>query len=148
MPKTYVAVFQPTQNGYSVYFPDLPGCASYGNTIQEAKQNAIEALELHLSGMKKDGDEIPLSSQNPEIDPETVPGYFIYPVLGSREIKNENFYDKDGNFFLVQCPKCKKENYITNVKTGICAWCGYDGNKEENKNGENGNKSPKRVGPL
>lgn len=31
---------------------------------------------------------------------------------------------------LERCPKCGKENYILNVLTGICTWCGYDINKE------------------
>ena len=28
---TYLAIFEPTEDGaYSVYFPDLPGCISWG----------------------------------------------------------------------------------------------------------------------
>ena len=33
--------------------------------------------------------------------------------------------------YLVRCPKCKKENYALMVSSGICAWCGYDANEEE-----------------
>ena len=25
---TYLPIFEPTETGYSVYFPDLPGCVS------------------------------------------------------------------------------------------------------------------------
>lgn len=39
---------------YSVFFPDLDGCTSGGQTLQEAARNAEEALELHLAGMIED----------------------------------------------------------------------------------------------
>lgn len=34
--------------GYSVWIPDLPGCASQGNSLEEAIGNIKEAIELHL----------------------------------------------------------------------------------------------------
>lgn len=36
-----------------------------------------------------------------------------------------NFYDKQGNLFLVRCPTCKRENYAPAVASGECAWCGW-----------------------
>jgi ribosomal protein L37E len=33
--------------------------------------------------------------------------------------------------YLTRCPKCGLENYSLNVPSGICSWCGYDGNKDE-----------------
>ena len=45
--------------GFGVFFPDLPGCVSAGDTIQEAAGRAEEALALHLAGMVEDGDPIP-----------------------------------------------------------------------------------------
>lgn len=54
---TYQAVFEPTEsNGFSVYFSDLPGCTSYGETLSEAQKNAQDALGLHLYGLEQDGD--------------------------------------------------------------------------------------------
>ncbi len=45
----YPMVIAPEPDGgYSVLFPDLPGCASYGDTIEEAVKNAKEAKELYL----------------------------------------------------------------------------------------------------
>jgi hypothetical protein len=35
--------------------------------------------------------------------------------------------------YLTRCPKCLLENYALNVSSGICSWCGYDGNKDEEK---------------
>jgi len=77
---TYLAVFEPTKTGYSVYFPDLPGCVSYGEDFEEARKQAAEALGLHLYGMEKDGDEIPVPSKVPQVDPETATGYLVSPV--------------------------------------------------------------------
>lgn len=77
-------VFEPVaEGGYSVYFPDLPGCASCGDTLSEAQKNAQDALALHLYGMEKDGDPIPAPSATPEVDPETAPGYLVCPVTVS-----------------------------------------------------------------
>ncbi|MCL5783734.1 MAG: type II toxin-antitoxin system HicB family antitoxin [Patescibacteria group bacterium] len=45
----YDAVFEKEQdNGYSVWVPDLPGCTSQGNTLEEAIENIKEAMELYL----------------------------------------------------------------------------------------------------
>ncbi|MDD2444246.1 MAG: type II toxin-antitoxin system HicB family antitoxin [Desulfotomaculaceae bacterium] len=77
---TYIAVFEPVETGYSVYFPDLPGCVSCGEDFEEAQRQAADALGLHLCGMEKDGDEIPVPSKAPQVDPETKAGYILSPV--------------------------------------------------------------------
>jgi len=77
---TYLAVFEPTEKGYSVYFPDLPGCVSCGEDFEDAQKNAAEALGLHIYGMEKDGDEIPTPSKTPQVDPGTAAGYIVKPV--------------------------------------------------------------------
>jgi len=77
---TYLAVFEPTESGYSVYFPDLPGCVSFGEDFDNARKQASEALGLHVYGMEKDGDEIPAPSKVPQVDPETAAGYMVSPV--------------------------------------------------------------------
>jgi predicted RNase H-like HicB family nuclease len=45
---------------YGVVMPDLPGCYSAGNTVEEAISNAREAVECHLEGLLKDGEPIPI----------------------------------------------------------------------------------------
>lgn len=42
-----------------VTVPDLPGCFSAGNTLEEAIENAIEAIQCHREGLEKDGGYIP-----------------------------------------------------------------------------------------
>ena len=45
--------------GYSVYVPALPGCASQGETFEEALKNIKEALELYIWSLKDDKLPIP-----------------------------------------------------------------------------------------
>ena len=42
-------VFEPSdEGGYTVYVPALPGCVSEGDTLEEARRNIREAIELYL----------------------------------------------------------------------------------------------------
>lgn len=68
----YIAFVEPGQNNYSAYFPDLPGCASAGDTLDETVANAAEALAGHVSLMAADGDPVPTPRSIEEIkaDPE------------------------------------------------------------------------------
>lgn len=61
MKDTYIfpAFFETNEDGITVFFPDLPGCLPCADTLEEAFQNAKEALQLHLYGMEEDGEEIP-----------------------------------------------------------------------------------------
>ena len=44
----YPAVFTKEETGYSVRFPDLEGCFTEGDTIEEAYDMAVEAMGLYL----------------------------------------------------------------------------------------------------
>jgi predicted RNase H-like HicB family nuclease len=60
---TYLAtVHKDNHSDYGVQFYDFPGCISAGETIEEAKKMATEALKGHISFMLADGDEIPTPS--------------------------------------------------------------------------------------
>lgn len=51
----YDAVFEKEDDGgYSVWIPDLPGCASQGDSLEEAIQNIKEATELYLEDADND----------------------------------------------------------------------------------------------
>jgi len=39
------------EGGYTVLVPSLPGCVSYGATVEEATAHAREAIELHLENL-------------------------------------------------------------------------------------------------
>ena len=66
----YPAIIERGPEGFGVYFPDLPGCASAGRSAQEAALNAEEALSGHLAVMAEFGDPIPAPSDIDAIDAE------------------------------------------------------------------------------
>ena len=45
--------------GYSIYFPDLPGCWSDGASPEEAIENGLDALQSWLAVAQEFGDDIP-----------------------------------------------------------------------------------------
>ena len=47
---------------WSVVFPDLPGCVTWGTTQEEAIVNGQEAATLHLEGLREHGNAIPVPS--------------------------------------------------------------------------------------
>jgi predicted RNase H-like HicB family nuclease len=52
MAKEYIALFEHEagEKAYSVLFPDLPGCYSYGRDYDDAVRKAHEALSLYADG--------------------------------------------------------------------------------------------------
>jgi antitoxin HicB len=62
----YPAVFEKEEDGrYFVYFPDIEGCNTQGETIEEAYEMAFDAMGLVLSHLRDNNKEIPAPS-NPE----------------------------------------------------------------------------------
>jgi predicted RNase H-like HicB family nuclease len=47
------------EGGYTVIVPSLPGCVTYGDTIEEAIKMAKEAIDLYIDSLKEHGEEIP-----------------------------------------------------------------------------------------
>ena len=84
---TYLAVIEPNGKGqYGVYFPDLPGCASFGKTYEEAFKNAHEALSLHLYGMNEDNDIIPDPTDISTWSKDDIEGNVIAPISVNPEL--------------------------------------------------------------
>ena len=55
------------RHAYGVVVPDLPGCFSAGDTLDEALMNAQEAILLHLEGLLDDGKPLPKASHIEEL---------------------------------------------------------------------------------
>jgi predicted RNase H-like HicB family nuclease len=55
----YAVVIEKTENNYSAYVPDLPGCIATGDTVDEVETEMAEAIRLHIEGLKEDGLPIP-----------------------------------------------------------------------------------------
>ncbi|MEJ7637373.1 MAG: type II toxin-antitoxin system HicB family antitoxin [Singulisphaera sp.] len=56
----YVVVIERgADGGYSAYVPDLPGCVSCGDSIEEAKSLIREAISLHVDSLQHHHEPIP-----------------------------------------------------------------------------------------
>ena len=51
----YPALIDGQTGGYGVAFPDLPGCVAMGSTVDEAIENAEDALRDWIDSMKDAG---------------------------------------------------------------------------------------------
>jgi len=47
------------EGGFTALAPSLPGCITYGDTLDEAIEKAKEAIELYIESLKAHGEEIP-----------------------------------------------------------------------------------------
>jgi len=65
----FAVVVEPSENGFGAYVPDLPGCVALGDTVDETLRLIHQAIELHLEGMREDGEPIP--------EPKTVCEYVV-----------------------------------------------------------------------
>ena len=55
----YCFVIEKTDNGYSAYIPDLPGCIAAGDTREETEDLIRDAVKYHLEIMREHGEPIP-----------------------------------------------------------------------------------------
>ena len=67
---------QEPEGGYTVIVPSLPGCVTYGDTVEEAIEMAKEAIELYIESLKEHGEEIPTD--------EKIPGPWLVPQAPTR----------------------------------------------------------------
>ena len=62
----YAVVIEKGERNFSAYVPDLPGCVSVGDTLDEVKAEIREAIAFHLEGLRADGAPIPPPSTSAE----------------------------------------------------------------------------------
>src|SRR5437016_11391949 len=71
MMRTYTFVFNPEpEGGYTVTCPALPGLVTYGETLEEARRMARDAMEGLIEVMLEKGEAIPESDA-----PEAIPRF-------------------------------------------------------------------------
>ncbi|HEY5238961.1 MAG TPA: type II toxin-antitoxin system HicB family antitoxin [Rhizomicrobium sp.] len=58
MQRFYTAIIEKAAGGFGVFFPDLPGCTSFGRTVEEAAANAFTAAQAHVALSQEYGDAI------------------------------------------------------------------------------------------
>lgn len=91
---SFVAVFDASDDGISIEFPDLPGCLPCADTLEEAVENSREALGLHLWGMEQDNEEIPQPTAIQDIHTEKN------QVIAVIDVFMPAFRDKLNNRFV------------------------------------------------
>ena len=56
---SYAVVIEKTDNGYSAYAPDLPGCVAAGDSRAETERLIREAIAMHVQSLKEQGHPVP-----------------------------------------------------------------------------------------
>ena len=70
---TYTIVVEPEEDGgFFVVVPALPGCFTRGRTIEECRERAVEAIEVHIAGLRADGQPVPEEVGTPQLLAVTV----------------------------------------------------------------------------
>ena len=55
----YLVIYEPGDDNWSAYVPDLPGCVSTGADRAETESNIREAIESHVALLREMGEEVP-----------------------------------------------------------------------------------------
>lgn len=63
----YLVVVEKGPSSFGAYVPDLPGCVAAGQTREEVLALIREAIELHIEGLKQDGQPVPPPSSTGEV---------------------------------------------------------------------------------
>lgn len=73
MMKEYVVIYEQGDEGeenWGAYVPDLPGCISTGETLEDAQGNIRQAIQLHLEGLKAEG--LPIPEPTTQVDKVSI----------------------------------------------------------------------------
>jgi antitoxin HicB len=63
----YKILIRPETDGtYTVIVPSLPGCLTFGDTIEEALEKAKEAIDVYIESLISRGKEIPIEEDQIE----------------------------------------------------------------------------------
>jgi predicted RNase H-like HicB family nuclease len=58
--KRYVYITEKAADGtYSAYVPDLPGCTTSGDTVDEVRMSIKDAVDSYIDSLRDDGDPVP-----------------------------------------------------------------------------------------
>jgi len=60
--REYTVIYEPGEQNWSAYVPDIPGCIATGKTREEIESQIREAIEFHLEGLRLHGEPVPQPS--------------------------------------------------------------------------------------
>ena len=87
----YPAIFHHEDNSYWVEFPDLEGCQSFGDTIEETLNNAKEALSAYCITLLEQGKKLVPSS---DIEKLTIPEHAFASLVETKLIEKRKELEK------------------------------------------------------
>lgn len=61
----YTVLIYPDEDAYSVVVPVLPGCVTWGSTLDEAVASARDAIEGHVAALRDTGQDVPAEDAAP-----------------------------------------------------------------------------------
>lgn len=70
----YSIIIEQAQGNYSAYCPDFPGTAGVGDTVEEARNSVIEAVQIQIEEMAEDNLAVP--------QPKAIVQYFALDAAG------------------------------------------------------------------
>jgi len=59
----FIVVIEPDEDVFHAYVPTLPGCHTFGATVEETRVNIAEAITLHVESMLEDGESVPIEGE-------------------------------------------------------------------------------------
>ena len=59
MKRAYAVIFEQAASNWAAYVPDLPGCVTTGETLEETERNIREAITGHLRTLREFGEAVP-----------------------------------------------------------------------------------------
>ena len=86
----YIAlIHKEADSHFGVSFPDFPGVATAGTTLDDARSMAEEALAFHIEGLVQDGEAIPEASSLDDVmsDPDNRSGVAILIAVKTEAAK-------------------------------------------------------------
>jgi len=62
----YAVMIEGEPGDYSAYVPDLPGCVTIGDTLDEVMREMQEAIQFDIDGLREDG--LPVPEPTTQVD--------------------------------------------------------------------------------
>jgi predicted RNase H-like HicB family nuclease len=75
MTREYLVVYERGSKNWSAFSPDIPGCGSLGDALEDTRANMREAIELYLRETVKAGEPIPVAKSTGVDFEEFDPGF-------------------------------------------------------------------------
>ena len=82
----YPAVIEHCEDNYCLYYPDLPGCASSGDTVEKAVELGKAAAQEYLWELEHDGEDIRAKMDNRTVKKTLTIPWYLNELAEARHI--------------------------------------------------------------